>query len=522
MNKNNRMSKRLLNYVIVLLVCLISSAESFAQGTKFQVKGNVTDASREPIVGATIKVKGTSQGVITNIDGEYSIDTRSNAILEFSYIGYVSQEVPVSGSKIINVTLQEEVSKLDEVVVVGYGTQKKISVTGSVSNVSTKEIAKIATPSLSNTLGGQIPGIVTRQATGEPGYDQASIYIRGFGTWTNRSPLILVDGIERDMNTINTEEVESISVLKDASATAVYGVRGANGVILITTKRGQLGKPKVTLRSEYAVLTGLRYPEYINAAEYAGLMNEARDNAGVAKVDQKGVITPVSVGETDIRVKTDQNVTAVCHVVVKGTAKDLFAAGMPTVKACKASGNTVMITWDKYDAADSYLILRRKMGESRFTQIAETKELTYTDARTVGDTLYYYSVQAVSGKWGNAVRSSYDKNISVKTQTTTPQPTPGQTVKLKTPAVTVTAGKKQAKLKWKKISNAQGYVVYRATSKNGKYKAVSTIKKGSTVSYTNKKLTSKKTYYYKVRAYRVVNGKKVYSGYSKVKGVKIK
>lgn len=284
MNKNNRMSKRLLNYVIVLLVCLISSAESFAQGTKFQVKGNVTDASREPIVGATIKVKGTSQGVITNIDGEYSIDTRSNAILEFSYIGYVSQEVPVSGSKIINVTLQEEVSKLDEVVVVGYGTQKKISVTGSVSNVSTKEIAKIATPSLSNTLGGQIPGIVTRQATGEPGYDQASIYIRGFGTWTNRSPLILVDGIERDMNTINTEEVESISVLKDASATAVYGVRGANGVILITTKRGQLGKPKVTLRSEYAVLTGLRYPEYINAAEYAGLMNEARDNAGVANM----------------------------------------------------------------------------------------------------------------------------------------------------------------------------------------------------------------------------------------------
>ena len=246
------------------------------------------------------------------------------------------------------------------------------------------------------------------------------------------------------------------------------------------------------------------------------------DNVHVAKVDQKGVVTPLSVGETDIRVKTDQNVTAVCHVVVKGTAKDLFAAGMPTVKACKASGNTVMITWDKYDAADSYLILRRRMGESRFTQIAETKELTYTDARTVGDTLYYYSVQAVSGKWGNAVRSSYDKNISVKTQTTTPQPTPGQTVKLKTPAVTVTAGKKQAKLKWKKISNAQGYVVYRATSKNGKYKAVSTIKKGSTVSYTNKKLTSKKTYYYKVRAYRVVNGKKVYSGYSKVKGGEIK
>ena len=130
---------------------------------KVSGQGKCDGRFERAIVGATIKVKGTSQGVITNIDGEYSIDTRSNAILEFSYIGYVSQEVPVSGSKIINVTLQEEVSKLDEVVVVGYGTQKKISVTGSVSNVSTKEIAKIATPSLSNTLGGQIPGIVTRR-----------------------------------------------------------------------------------------------------------------------------------------------------------------------------------------------------------------------------------------------------------------------------------------------------------------------------------------------------------------------
>lgn len=142
-------------------------------------------------------------------------------------------------------------------------------------------MAKISTPSLSNTLGGQIPGIVTRQAIGEPGYDQAQIYIRGFGTWTNRNPLVLVDGIERDMNTINTEEVESISVLKDASATAVYGVRGANGVILITTKKGNIGKPKITFRTEYAVLTGLRYPDYINAAEYAELVNEGRRNVGI-------------------------------------------------------------------------------------------------------------------------------------------------------------------------------------------------------------------------------------------------
>ena len=235
------------------------------------------------------------------------------------------------------------------------------------------------------------------------------------------------------------------------------------------------------------------------------------DNAGVAKVDQKGVITPVSVGETDIRVKTDQNVTAVCHVVVKGTAKDLFAAGMPEITTCKAAGNTVLLTWNKYENADSYIILRRKMGESKFAKIATVKDLSYTDTAVSPSTPYYYSVQAVSTKWGGAIKSSYDKNFSATTNGIAPTPTPAQTVKPKTPAVTVTAGKKQATLKWKKVSGAKGYVVYRATSKSGKYKAVSTIKKGSTVSYINKKLTSKKTYYYKVRAYRTENGKRIYS-----------
>ncbi len=246
------------------------------------------------------------------------------------------------------------------------------------------------------------------------------------------------------------------------------------------------------------------------------------DNAGVAKVDQKGVITPVSVGETDIRVKTDQNVTAVCHVVVKGTAKDLFAAGMPEITTCKAAGNTVLLTWNKYENADSYIILRRKMGESKFAKIATVKDLSYTDTAVSPSTPYYYSVQAVSTKWGGAIKSSYDKNFSVTTNGIAPTPTPAQTVKPKTPAVTVTAGKKQATLKWKKVSGAKGYVVYRATSKSGKYKAVSTIKKGSTVSYINKKLTSKKTYYYKVRAYRTENGKRIYSSYSKAKSAKIK
>lgn len=246
------------------------------------------------------------------------------------------------------------------------------------------------------------------------------------------------------------------------------------------------------------------------------------DNERIVKADQKGVITPVSTGETDIRVKTEENVSAVCHVVVKGTAKDIFAAGTPAITTCKASGNSVFVAWNGYDDAESYLVLRRKTGESKFTQVASTKELSYTDTDVSQSGTYYYSVQAVSTKWGGAVKSSYDKNISVNIKDTAPTPTPAAVTKPKTPTVTVTAGKKKAVVKWKKISNASGYVVYRATSKSGKYTAVSTIKKGSTVSYTNKKLTSKKTYYYKVRAYRTVNGKKVYSSYSKVKSVKVK
>ncbi len=263
------------------LLFLLTGCVSLMAQEAFKVRGNVADANREPVIGASVKVKGTQTGTVTDADGNYEITTRKNATLVFSSLGFVSQEIPVNRSGIINVTLQEQTGKLDEVVVVGYGTQKKISVTGAVSNISTKDLVRQSTPSLSNTLGGQIPGLITRQATGEPGYDQASVYIRGFGTWTNRAPLVLVDGIERDMNTINTEEVESISVLKDASATAVYGVRGANGVILITTKKGTMGKPKITLRTEFATLHGLRYPEYIDAAEYASLTNEARRNVGM-------------------------------------------------------------------------------------------------------------------------------------------------------------------------------------------------------------------------------------------------
>ncbi len=247
------------------------------------LKGIIKNENNEPLIGATIKIKGTERGTKTDDKGSFLLEIQSESEqLIISYLGYVTQEIVVGNRREITIILEPNLAEqqVNEVVVVGYGTQKKITVTGAISEVPVQNLQRISTPSLSNTLAGSMPGIVTRQSSGEPGYDGAAIFIRGFGTWENRSPLILVDGVERDLNNINTQEIESFSILKDASATAVYGVRGANGVILITTKRGKLGKPSVVFRTENAALTAQRLPAYIGGLEYAGLINEAQLNEG--------------------------------------------------------------------------------------------------------------------------------------------------------------------------------------------------------------------------------------------------
>ena len=209
-------------------------------------------------------MKASSIGTVTDLNGEYSITvTDPNGILRVSAVGFKTATVDIAGHKVINFTLEPDSESLEDAVVIGYGTQKKATITGSLTTVDSKLLTQNATPSLSNALGGAMPGIITRQSSGEPGYDGATILIRGLGTWVNASPLILVDGVERDINIVNSEEIESFSILKDASATAVYGMRGANGVVLITTKKGQAGKPKITFRTEQSHLRGLRFPDYI-------------------------------------------------------------------------------------------------------------------------------------------------------------------------------------------------------------------------------------------------------------------
>lgn len=236
-----------------------------------------------PNSGVNVLVKGTTIGTTTDIDGNYFISVPDkNAVLVFSYIGFESQEVKVGGQININVNMSEESNSLDEVVVVGYGSQKRASVVGSITAIEPAQLQQGTTRAVSNNLAGQLAGVIAVQRNGEPGSDGSDFWIRGISSFkgTGVSPLVLVDGIERTLDDLSAAEIESFSVLKDAAASAVYGVRGANGVILVKTKRGQLGKPKVNFHLEQGFTKPTQLPDYIGSVDYLSLMDELYMDAG--------------------------------------------------------------------------------------------------------------------------------------------------------------------------------------------------------------------------------------------------
>ena len=266
-------------YIIMLIVLLGTTISAFAQ-KDVEVTGTVTDATGEPLIGANISVKDAKGlGVIADIDGNYKIKVKEFQTLVISYIGYQSQEVTVkSGQTRYDVKLsEEEVNAIDEVVVTGMGTQKKLTVTGAVTNVNVEELKHFSSSNLSNTLAGNVPGIIAMQTSGQPGKNTSEFWIRGISTFgAGKGAYILVDGFERDnINDLNIEDIESFSVLKDASATAIYGSKGANGVVLITTKHGREGKIKVNGKFETAYNTRTITPEFVDGVTYANLLNEA-------------------------------------------------------------------------------------------------------------------------------------------------------------------------------------------------------------------------------------------------------
>ena len=231
----------------------VSAATNVVLQQKISVTGKVVDSLGEPIIGANVVVQGQTVGTITDIDGVFKLDVPKGAKLLVSFIGYSSKTVEVKQSN-VEIVLEDDSQMLGEVEVVAYGVQKKVSVTGAISSVKGEELTKTPTGSISNMLSGQMAGLTTVQYSGEPGSDAANIFVRGQATWNQSAPLIQVDGVERSFNDIDPNEIESISILKDASATAVFGVRGANGVVLITTKRGKEGKAKISFTTSASVI----------------------------------------------------------------------------------------------------------------------------------------------------------------------------------------------------------------------------------------------------------------------------
>ncbi|MBQ3858216.1 SusC/RagA family TonB-linked outer membrane protein [Segatella bryantii] len=306
------------------------------------IKGTVVDDMGEPVIGATIKVVGAKgTGTVTDLDGNFVLNVKPGTKLQISYIGY--DNVTVDAKNGLKVQLKSAGAvNLKGVEVVAYGVQKKVTVTGALSSVKGDDLVKTPISSVNNVLAGQLSGVTTVQYSGEPGSDAASIFVRGKGSWENSSPLIQVDGVERSMSDIDPNEIESITVLKDASATAVFGVRGANGVVLITTKRGQEGKAKITASTTFSALTPTKMVEQASSYDYATFYNAMLANDGSGARFSQSVIDHFKNGDDPIRfpnmkwadyIMKDVTLQTQSNVNISGGTKKLryfISAGMYT------------------------------------------------------------------------------------------------------------------------------------------------------------------------------------------------
>lgn len=250
-----------------------------------RISGRVMNAVGRSLEGVSVTEKGTSNSTITDHRGAFTMAlTSTNPVLQFTSVGYASKEVVVADQQVIDVSLAEDLESLDEVVVVGFGTQRKASVVGAITNVDPAKLQMTPSRSLSNNLAGMVSGVIAVQRSGNPWFNNSDFWIRGVSTLAggNSSPMVLIDGIERSLHDIDPEEIESFSVLKDAAASAVYGVRGANGVIMINTKRGKIGKPQVEARFERAYTSPIKLLDYVGSVKYLELMNEMNRENGQA------------------------------------------------------------------------------------------------------------------------------------------------------------------------------------------------------------------------------------------------
>ena len=277
------------------LLMMLFGGIAHAQGG-FTVKGKVIDSDSQPVIGAAVTIQGTTTGVGTDFDGNFSLTVpNEDTVLEIAFLGYSTQQVKVGKQRNLTVVLKEDAETLEATVVVAYGTQTKATITGALTTIDSKALVKAPVADVTNVLAGQMPGVSTVQETGQPGEDYAKIYIRGVGSLSESasSPLILVDGVERPLNTVDPNEIENLSILKDAASTAVFGVRGANGVIIVTTKRGDAGKPKISVSSITGVQMPMSYIKQSSGYDFARYYNVYQWNDG--KTDQSLYFTPEAI-----------------------------------------------------------------------------------------------------------------------------------------------------------------------------------------------------------------------------------
>lgn len=311
---NKQFTKRTILTVTVLIAALAFLSFFGVQTVKAEtslqqqnaITGTVIDNHGEPIIGATVVVVGgnAAQGTVTDFNGVFKVNAKTGVRLKISYVGYDAQTIVArNGMKVV---LAENSTMLQGVEVVAYGTQKKVSITGALSSVQSDDLVRTPVGSVNNILAGQLSGVTTIQYSGEPGSDAAKIFVRGQGTFTNSEPLIQVDGVERSMSDIDPNEIESITVLKDASATAVFGIRGANGVVLVTTKRGKEGKTKITASTSFSALTPTKMVEQANSYDYATFYNQMCANDGKSSRFSDAVLEKFRTNSDPIRFPSTQ------------------------------------------------------------------------------------------------------------------------------------------------------------------------------------------------------------------------
>lgn len=366
---------------LLMLFCLCFSLYALAQ--QISITGVVVDTHNEPVIGASVLEKGTSNGTITDVDGKYTLKVASGSTLVFSYIGYTTQVIEVGFKTSINVTLVEDTEQLDEVVVVGYGVQKKSSMTAAVASISAKEIQKQVAGNVASALQGQTPGVEIIQKGGEAGAD-VKILVRGAGTFGTTEPLYIIDGAvsNNGLNSLNPNDIASIEILKDGSAAAIYGSRAANGVVLITTKQGKQGKPVVEISGNFSYQTPSKQLDFLNAGQWRNFANMVADNSNLKRA-------PENVNPTYPSIDTDWQDLYFQNAPIYNLSASISGGGDYTTYSTSVGyfnqeGIIVESKYEKYNARVNGSFKKGILSINENLSIAHTKKRPTPKHRMIG------------------------------------------------------------------------------------------------------------------------------------------